>query len=134
MGVFSFENITAASGGVIDRLDIAVETLAAVRTAPGPVAERARRWAREFDRLLVHVDVDVLDYEQFPIAENTRLRPGLALPELGRLLSDLCALPQWRALTVTEVNPAHAPDEHETFAQLVQVLADALTPPGDEGR
>jgi len=42
------------------------------------------------------VDVDVLDYDEFPIAENTGRRGGLDLAALTRVLTDLCALPNWR--------------------------------------
>ncbi|RWD85304.1 MAG: hypothetical protein E5V25_02865 [Mesorhizobium sp.] len=41
-------------------------------------------------------------------------------------LKQLTALPQWRGLTITEINPAHAPDESAAFARLNEVLADAL--------
>ena len=45
-------------------------------------------WARRFERLLIHVDVDVLDFLDFPIAEETRPRPRAALREL-------VAAPNW---------------------------------------
>lgn len=122
------DNITAAEQAVIDRLDIRVETLAAVLTEPDAVAARTRAWAQPFDRLLVHVDADVLDYDKFPIAENTRRRPGLDLQSLIGLLTNLCALPNWRALTLTEINPGHAPDEMRSFHQLIAMLCEVLEP------
>ena len=86
------------------------------------------QWAEPFDRILVHVDVDVLNYDQFPIAENTRRRAGLSLVSLGTLLNELCALPNWRALTMAEINPEHAPDEEQSFQQLIAMLGDVLEP------
>ena len=43
------------------------------------------------------------------------------------MLKQLTALPQWRGLTITEVNPDHAPDEALAFVGLNAVLADALS-------
>ena len=126
--LFGSDNITEPEQAVIDRLGIHVETLAAVVNDPDSVADRTRDWASSFDRILVHVDADVLDYRRFPIAENTRLGDGLDLPSLARLLNDLCGLPNWRALTLTEINPGHAPNEQHSFEQLIVMLGDALAP------
>ena len=111
---------------MIHRLDLGVEPLAAVVTEPSAVAARTRAWAEAFDSVLVHVDFDVLDYDLFPIAENTDRRGGLDLDSLSRLLSDLCGLPNWRALTLTEINPGHAPDEQQSFGQLIAMLGAVL--------
>lgn len=124
--LFATDNITPSEQVVIDQLGIRVEPLTRVIRDPRAVAARTRDWARAFDRLLVHVDVDVLDYAKFPIAENTGLRGGLDLSSLADLLGDLCALPNWRALTLTEINPEHAPDEQHSFHQLTTMLADVL--------
>lgn len=124
--LFGTDNITASERAIIDEQQIHVEPVQAVRDQPEQVAARAREWAAGYDRLLVHVDVDVLDNTFFPIAENTGLRGGLRLAELTTLLTDLCSLPNWRALTLTEVNPAHAPDQPSACAQLIAMLVTAL--------
>ena len=87
---------------------------------------RAAEWATNFDCLLIHFDVDVLSYIDFPIAENVRRCDGLKLEQAAYALKQLSALPQWRGLTVTEVNPDHAPDEAAAFTRLNDVLADVL--------
>lgn len=124
--LFAAENVTPAERAVIDRLDLYVEPLAAVVDEPDAVAERTRAWAASYDRVLVHVDIDVLDYTKFPIAEEIRSSPGLELSQLARLLHQLCALPNWRALTLTEINPDHAPDEQESFGRLIDLLCAVL--------
>jgi arginase len=124
--LFATDNIAPPEQAVIDRLRVHVEPLGAVVEAPGSVASRTREWAAAFDRLLIHVDIDVLDYGKFPIAENTGRRGGMELGSLTRLLSDLCALPNQRALTLTEINPHHAPDERHSFRQLIAMLAEVL--------
>lgn len=120
------ENITAFERSVVDRLGIHVEPLAAVVGEPDAVAERTRAWAATYDRILVHVDIDVLDYPKFPIAHEVRDSPGLELPQLDRLLRDLRGLPNWSAMTLSEVNPDHAPDERESFGRLIELLGDVL--------
>ena len=119
-------NISAPEQDVIDRLNIEIEPLAAVIEDPTAVVNRIREWAKLFDRILVHVDFDVLDYDKFPIAENTDLRGGLDMSSLSGLLSELCDLPNWRALTLTEINPSHAPDERQSFQRIIEMLGEVL--------
>jgi arginase len=123
---FAVANITPPEAETIRDRGIKVisrdEALADIGAATARVAE----WASGFDCVLVHFDVDVLAFIDFPIAENVRRCDGLKLEQAAFVLKQLAALPQWRGLTVTEVNPAHAPDESVAFARLNQVLADAL--------
>jgi arginase len=127
--LFAVENVTSFERSVIDRLGLHVEPLAAVVDDPDSVADRTRAWAASYDRILVHVDIDVLDYTKFPIAHEIRDAPGLELAQLTRLLRDLCDLPQRRALTLTEVNPDHAPDERESIGRLIEMLREVLGGP-----
>jgi arginase len=123
---FAADAITETEAKTIERLQLAQISLAEVKTDPIHAAERAVQWAAGFDRLLVHLDVDVLSYVDFPIAENVRRANGLTLDELGRALKVILAAPNWQALTVTEVNPDHAPDEREIFAPLIAMLTAAI--------
>jgi arginase len=124
--VFAAENITPPEQAMVDRLGLHLEPLAAVVEEPEAVLDRTRAWVASYDRLLVHVDIDVLDYTKFPIAEEVRSTPGLELRHLTRLLRDLCGLDNWRALTVTQIDPDHAPDQADSFRQLIGMLVDAL--------
>jgi arginase len=118
--------ITPPERFTIDARRLRVIDLAAVHRDPSGAARQAVAWASRFDRLLVHVDVDVLSFTAFPIAENVRRVDGLTLAELGTLVETLVAAPNWAALTVTEVNPDHAPDLGSTFGQLIAMLARAF--------
>ena len=124
--LMAVDRATDAESELIERLGLRRETLQQVQADAAAVLERTAAWAAGFDRLLVHVDADVLDFAAFPIAENTRRVPGLQLETLAEILRGLCRLPNWRCLTVTEVNPAHADDEVTAFTRLVQVLSGAL--------
>jgi arginase len=108
---FAVDNVTPVEAQTIRALDLESIGLAEVKRDPAGAAKRAVAWAAKFNRLLVHLDVDVLAFIDFPIAENVRRCDGLTLDELSQVLKGLVATPNWRALTVTEVNPDHAPDE-----------------------
>lgn len=123
---FGVENITPPEA--ITMRDYAIEAISR-EEALGDIeaaSARAVEWAAHFDCVLIHFDVDVLSFVDFPIAENVRRCDGLKLEQAAFVLKRLIALPQWRGLTITEVNPAHAPDESAAFARLNDVLADAL--------
>jgi arginase len=68
-------------------------------------------WARRFERLPIHVDLDALDYLDMPLAENYRRNRGLRFEELMAALSCFLEAPNWAALTLTELNPDHGEDD-----------------------
>ena len=123
---FAAENVTASEARKLDELAIELIDLESVRADPIRSARQAVKWADRFDRLLVHLDVDVLAFTDFPIAENTRRCDGLRFEALADALQVLLAAPNWRVLTVAEINPDHAPDEGETFGRLIDMLCRAL--------
>jgi arginase len=123
---FAASNVTPGEAETMRALGLERIGLEEVKADPRAAAARAVAWAAGHRRLLVHVDADVLSYTEFPIAENVRRCPGLGLGELGAALAGLAAAPNWRALTVAEVNPDHAPDEAEAFRRLNDMLCGAL--------
>lgn len=124
---FAADNITSAEAEAMRSLDLERIALAMVKENPVGAARRAVAWGARYDRLLIHLDVDVLSFTDFPIAENVRRCDGLSFETLSAVLAPLVAAPNWRALTVTEVNPDHAPDERETFGRLIAMLSKALS-------
>ena len=50
----------------------------------------------------------------------------VSLEDIGTVLRILLKAPNWRALTITEVNQDHAPDEAEIFGRLIAMLAGSL--------
>lgn len=124
---FAADNITPPEAEVMRALDLKRIALAEVKEDPAGAARRAVAWGARYNRLLIHLDVDVLAFADFPIAENARRCDGLSFEALSAALAPLVAAPNWRALTVTEVNPDHAPDERETFDRLIRMLSKALS-------
>jgi arginase len=86
-------------------------------------------WARRFQSLLIHLDVDVLDFADMPLAENTRRNIGLKFDQLTAALRVLLSAPNWTALTVCELNPDHGQGgDHEeaTLRRFIASLTDAI--------
>lgn len=123
---FAAGNIEPNERETISTLGIACIGLNDVQADPKGAAAQAVEWASRFDTLLVHLDMDVLNFVAFPIAENTRRDMGLTFEQLKAVLNVLLGAPNLRALTITEVNPHHAPDERETFAVLIAMIVGAL--------
>jgi arginase len=89
-------------------------------------------WARSFDRLLVHADLDALDYLDMPLAgdiqENRRNR-GLRFDQLMEALRVFLHAPNWAALTIAELNPDHGESDGSTMRFFAESLADAFSHP-----
>lgn len=124
---FATDNIEPFERQVIDNLGIAEVRLADVVADPAGAAETVvDGWARQFERLLVHLDVDVLDYVDMPLAENNRRNVGLRFDQLMASLRALLRAPNWIALTVCELNPDHGESDGSTLRTFSLALADAL--------
>lgn len=77
--------------------------------------------------LAVHVDVDVLDFIDAPLSENTDGRnTGPSLAALSRVLEIACHDPRFRALSIGEVNPARAAGEPDVLLRFIATIAAAL--------
>lgn len=127
--LFANDSMTPFERRVIDDRRIEEVRLAQVVADPaGAAREVVDRWAKRFGRLLVHVDVDVLDYLDLPLAEETtRRNTGLRFTQLVAVLRELVAAPNWVALTVCEVNPDHGELDGSTLRTLNEALADILS-------
>jgi arginase len=84
-------------------------------------------WGRNFDALLVHLDVDVLDYVDTQLAENSRRNWGLTLQKLITALRVFVQDPRWSALTICELNPDHGESDGSTIRTFAESLAGVLT-------
>jgi arginase len=107
---------------VIVRRGISSVPVAEVAGDPEGAAARAAAAVEErCDRLLVHFDVDVIDFTDMPLSENTGRNEGLAYADAMRALDVLLASPKLAALTITELNPDHTetPDALRRFAASV---------------
>jgi arginase len=124
---FANDNVEPFERQVIEELGIAEVRLAEVAADPARAAEAvATGWARQFERMLVHLDLDVLDFVNMPLAENNRRNRGLRFDQLMAALRPLLCAPNWAALTVCELNPDHGESDGSTLRTFAGALADAL--------
>jgi arginase len=114
------EQATDFERAAIGRHAIATVTAAEVGAGPEQAAARARALAEGgCERLLVHFDVDVIDFTDVPLSENWGRNVGIAYADAMRALHVLLASPTLAGLTITELNPDHAaasPGSVERFA------------------
>jgi arginase len=124
---FAHDNVEPFERQIIEDLGIAEVRLAEVAADPSRAAEAVvSGWAPQFERLLIHLDVDVLDYTDMPLAENYRRNTGLRFDQLMAALRALLRAPNWTALTVSELNPDHSESDGSTLRTFAEALADAL--------
>ena len=118
---------TSSERQVIEERDIPWVSHDVVRDDPVVAAEQVvATWAAQFDYLLVHLDIDVVDFADAPLAENTRRNVGLKLDTLLAALERLVAAPNWCGLTLCEINPAHGEPDGSTLQDFVSRLAAIL--------
>jgi arginase len=125
---FANDNSKSFERRIIKDRGLAEVRLENVLADPAGVARSvAEGWAQRFERLLVHLDVDVLDYLDMPLAEENRRNAGLRFDQLMAALRPLLRAPNWMALTVAELNPDHGESDGSTLRTFAEALADALS-------
>ncbi|WP_353650096.1 arginase family protein [Nakamurella sp. A5-74] len=96
---------------------------------PGQAAREARNSLGP-GAFVVHLDVDVLDFLDAPIAENVNGRnSGPTIEQLGQALAELLPDPDCWGITIGQLDPAHAAADPTAVPRLVAALASALTAP-----
>jgi arginase len=124
---FANDNSQAFERHIIEEHGIAEVRLADVAADPVRAAQAVvNGWAQQFDRLLIHLDVDVLNYVDMPLAENIRRDPALSFDQLMAALRPLLLAPNWVALTITELNPDHGEADGSTLRLFAEALTDVL--------
>ncbi len=123
------EHATSWEREQIERLDIARVPVEAVRQDAGAAAQRALDLVRpRFDRYVVHLDVDVIDFTEAPLSENTGRNIGLSFRTAMDALSGLLSGDGLAALTIAELNPAHANAEEGLLERFAASVTEALVP------
>lgn len=99
---------------------------AEVAADPEASASAALRALRT-THIVVHVDVDVLDFLRIPAADVPVYGRGLGMDHLERALRVFARDPRCAALVLTEYNPDHDPSGRASAA-LIRLLANVLSP------
>ena len=77
---------------------------------------------------MVHFDVDVIDFVEFPAADVMQPAQGLTFAETLAALRVFCVSPKFSGLVVTEFNPDHDDEDSILAKRLIDCLAQMLQP------
>lgn len=128
---FRPDQSTSFEREAIERNRLEVVEFDQVAAAPGPSARQAlERLLARCERLLVHFDVDVIDFTDAPLSENTGRNVGLTLEQAFEALSVFVGCDRLAALTITELNPDHGEPDQETLITFVEWLVKAFRATG----
>jgi arginase len=120
------EQATAFEREVIDRRRLTVIPVEQVAADPQAAALEARRLiGARCDQVLVHFDVDVIDFTDTPLSENWGRNEGLSYDQALGALAGLLADSHLVGLTITELNPDHAEDA-ASVARFTAAVVDSL--------
>lgn len=112
--LFGTDNIKDAERKTIDAQKINLTKLSEVKSDPSTAAFKVLQdWAYKFENLIIHLDVDVLNFNDFPLAENTRRNWGLKFSELLEALKVFTSADNFSGITITEINPDHTDNKGE---------------------
>jgi arginase family enzyme len=78
--------------------------------------------------VLVHFDVDVIDFTDTPLSENWGRNEGITYAAAACALRGLLSSPRLSGLTVSELNPHHAEEGSGSIERLVGDIAEGLDP------
>ncbi len=114
----------------IDRLELEAIPVDEVRDDPAGAAKRALHILADADHVLIHFDVDVVDFTDTPLSENTGRNEGIPYVQAAAALAVLLASPALAGVTVTELNPNHVEEGAGAIERLAGDLAAGLTGSG----
>ena len=118
----------------IERLGIEVITAAEVAADPATAAARALALLEApGEGLLVHFDVDVIDFTDTPLSENWGRNEGIPYDAAATALHTLLGSPGLAGLTITELNPDHVEAGSGSVERLASDVAEGLASPLGEG-
>jgi len=99
--------------------ELTADPAAAARQALAALPDRC-------ERIAVHFDVDVIDFVDAPLSQNTGRNVGVTLDAAAAALAELLRDPRVVAVTVTELNPSHGAEDGSTLRAFAERLADAV--------
>ncbi len=93
---------------------------------PIAAANKAIKLLGEVDQILVHFDVDVIDFAKCPLSENYRHGEGCSLEDAKTAISTIADTDEFKGITVAQLNPDHGEENQKTLKQFSKALASAL--------
>jgi arginase len=111
----------------IERLGLEVFDVGTVAADPAGATRRAvASLEARCERLVVHCDVDLVDFTDTPLSENWGRNEGLPFDSFLTVLRTALEAPALAATTITELNPDHTEPGAAAIERLAQTLATGL--------
>ena len=111
----------------IHRLGIKTLPIDEVARSPASSAKAAlAHFPDAATTILVHFDVDVIDFTDAPLSENTGRNIGLEIHTASEALGTLLGDGRVAALTIAELNPGHGEEDGSTVEDFCSRLAGAF--------
>jgi arginase len=120
------EQATEFERAAIGERNLAVVAVDDVARDPEDAASEARRRLRGCDRIVVHFDVDVIDFTETPMSENWGRNEGLSFDNALRAFGVLVADAALAGVTITELNPNHTEAGAGTIERFARAVATSL--------
>jgi arginase len=122
------EHSTEHERARLDALGLARVPHAELAADPAGAAARALELvAPDAEHVVVHFDVDVVEFTDAPLSENVGRGEGVPLDAALAAFAVLARDPRLAAVTLTELNPLHGEEDGASLRRLVDGLATALT-------
>jgi arginase len=126
----NLSGITAGERAFVDRLGLrVVDTADAITDPAGSMSSLLDAWAEGYDAVLVHLDIDLVNFLELPLSEEITRVGGMPLAAAAEGVATALRLGNAAGLTVTEANPDHDPDGRairDLVATVTTVLATTL--------
>jgi arginase len=104
-----------------------VDTTDAIADPAGSMSSILDGWAEEYDAVLVHLDVDLINFMELPLSEEITRVGGMPLAAVAEGVRTALRVGNAAGLTVTEANPDHDPDG-SAVNDLVATITTVLAP------
>ena len=109
------------------------DTAATTADPVSAAAAACERLSRGGAAFLLHLDVDVVEFTELPLADYPRIHSGLSLTATMRVLATAWEHPLCRGVILTELNPDHGSADGSDVRRWIGELLQVLTPSDGKG-
>src|SRR5262245_18779142 len=124
----NLKGITPGERAAVESLVLrVVDTADAIADPAGSMSALLAGWAEDYDAVLVHLDIDLINFMELPLSEEITRVGGMPLAAAAEGVRTALRADNAAGLTVTEANPDHDPDGG-AIRDLVATITEILAP------
>jgi arginase len=128
---FSEDDLSDDEHDLLQRQQASLFPADSIRVDPPGAARRVTQALPAASPLVVHLDVDLIDSVELPLAQFPHFNTGLTFDQAWELFDNVCAHRLPAAVVVTEANPLNDPDTVH-MPRLVDLMVSALANASNE--